>query len=463
MPENTFAVTCLGCPKNRVDAEYMIGLLEAAGYQLVQDPSAAAVLIVQTCAFIDQAQEESIAAILDWAQWKKEEGRLLVVSGCLPQRYGEQLADLLPEVDLFVGNGLAGELPRLLAEERSRRAGARAAAAPAVRVGAPGYLPEASLPRRLTTPGGTAYVKIADGCNHRCAYCVVPRLRGPYRSRPREDLVQEVKALVGCGVREVVLVAQDTTSYGIDLYRRPALPELLEDLEEIEGLEWVRLLYAHPSTVTPRLLQVMAASRKLCRYLDLPLQHVDEAILRRIGRPGGREAYRDLIQSLRAQVPGLALRTTFIVGLPGETEAAFASLLDFLRELRLERVGIFAYSPQEGTPAADFPDQVPPRIRRRRRRQALALQQGIARELNAARVGTEERVLVEGPLDGRGLRWRARSQWEAPEVDGCLILRGKGLQPGRFARARIIAAGPYDLVAEAVPEEESPASERRRG
>ncbi len=454
----------LGCPKNQVDSEVMLGLLAADGFTLTSDAASAEVLVVNTCAFIDPAKQESVNTILELARYK-EAGRLkaLVVTGCLAQRYADELARELPEVDALVGTG---EFHRIAPVVRQALACRRVVA-----VSNPVFLYDETLPRVLATPRHTAYVKIGEGCNHRCAFCVIPAIRGAHRSRAVKSVVAEAEQLAAAGVREVVLVSQDTSHYGVDLHGRPSLPELLRAVARVDGLDWVRVHYLYPSELGDDLLEVFAAEPKVCRYLDVPLQHVAPGVLRRMRRPV-RANGLELVSRLRRAVPGAVLRTSFIVGFPGETEADFRALLDFLAEARFDRVGIFAYSAEEGTPAAGWPDQVPDEVKAERVEQAMALQRDIARRLSAARVGQTLPVLVEGKasvpaadwprlkagLAGNGaypapeyrpLLW-GRTEFDAPEIDGRVYLFDRGIEPagaGSLVRARVVDALDYDLVA----------------
>lgn len=427
------AVASLGCSKNLVDTEVILGRLGAAGYPIATEAGEAEIIIVNTCGFIQAAKEESIGAVLSLARFKGEgQCRGLILAGCLAQRYGAELLDELPEVDAVVGTGAYGGLPRIidrvLAGER------------VVAIEEAGYLPE-EAPRLVTTGPGTAYLKVAEGCDHRCAFCAIPMMRGGYRSRALESIAAEAEQLVQQGRREVVLIAQDTTAYGRDRYGTSRLPELLRRLEQIEDLVWVRFLYGHPEHVSDELFAAMAESARVVPYLDLPLQHVNGTVLRRMHRAGDAARYAELLTRARRLVPGLVIRSTFIVGFPGETEAQFAELLAFLAEMRLDHVGAFPYSPEEGTVAAGLDGQVPEEVAAERLRRLMTVQQGISRELGAARIGGEELVLVE--RGGRG-RVFGRSYREAPEVDGQVVLAGTAAV-GQFVKARIERAGAYDV------------------
>ena len=424
----------LGCAINRVDTEQMLGILRRGGYVFTADESEADVLIVNTCGFINSAKEESVDALLHCAQYKKQ-GRLkvLVATGCLAQRYEQQLLAELPEVDLLMGVNQYERLPEAL---DAALAGKRAS-----------YCADdlhiLSGERVLTTPGYMAYIRIADGCDNRCAYCAIPLIRGRFRSRPMDGVLDEIRALAEQGIREHVIVAQDTSRFGVDAGGRSLLPELLEAAAAIPGVEWLRVLYCYPDEVDERLLTVMAAHDNICRYIDLPLQHADPELLRRMNRRGEIGRVRAFLQKARDM--GFTLRTTFIVGFPGETEAQFERLMEFVRDVRFDRMGAFAYSAEEDTPAAAMPDQVPEAVKQERLDRLMTLQQGISLERNRLRVDRTERALVERVReDGVAV---ARTQAEAPDSDGLLYLQnGAEAQPGTFVTARITGADVYDLT-----------------
>ncbi|MDI6871331.1 MAG: 30S ribosomal protein S12 methylthiotransferase RimO [Bacillota bacterium] len=426
------AVASLGCAKNLVDTELILGKLGEAGYTLTDQAGEAEVLIVNTCGFIQAAKEESLETVLSLAEQKGHgRCRALVLAGCLAQRYGDTLFRELPEVDAVVGTGEYARLPEIVARAL---AGERVLA-----VGAAGYLPEEG-PRLVTTGPASAYVKIAEGCSHGCAFCAIPRMRGGYRSRSEESVAKEAEALVAGGVREITLVAQDTTAYGRDRCGEFKLPELLRRLARLEGLVWLRFLYGHPAHLTPDLLGVMAEEEKVVKYLDLPLQHASAAVLRGMRRAGNGEEYLSLLERARAAVPGLVVRSTFIVGFPGETDEAFAELLDFLRRARLDHAGFFVYSPEEGTPAARLRGRVPREVAEERLRRAIRVQQAISATCQRARRGRRDLVLVEKvgrrTVEGRTTR-------EAPEVDGRVVLRGRA-PVGTFVWGRIERTTAYD-------------------
>ena len=429
----------LGCPKNTADSELMLGALVRAGFEVTMDPQQAQVLLVNTCAFIEPAKKESIDAILAAAEVKKHgTGKRLVVAGCLSQRYGSELREQFPEVDIFVGTGDFLDLPELL--RRSERPELR----PIPYAGAAHLLPSAEAPRIRTGDPFSAYLKVSEGCDHRCAFCIIPKIRGRHESRPLDDVVEEAGRLAASGVREINLIAQDLTAYGRDLKPRASLAALLHRLAPIDGIRWIRLLYCYPNFVTDELLAAIAGLEKVVNYIDMPLQHADDAMLRAMKRERSADALRDLLERVRAAIPGVALRTSFIVGFPGETEAAFASLVDFVREQRFDRVGVFTYSREENTAAYDLADQVPEAVKRRRRAELMEVAAEISLERNRGLVGREIEVMVEGAAMGRATRLRARTPAQAPEIDGMVLLSGEA-EPGEIVRARIERASTYDL------------------
>ena len=495
----------LGCAKNLVDAEVMLGALLRDGMELTNDAARADVLLVNTCAFIDAAQQESVEAILELAQLRaaRRRGQALVVAGCLPQRFREQLPRLMPEVDAFMGGDQLLQVTSIMREALARRVRAESktqkttelSAPPLVRVNPrPAYVPDWTAPRFRLTPRHYAYVKIAEGCNHPCSFCTIPRIRGRQRSRPPADIVAEARCLLAGGVRELNLISQDSTCYGQDLRPAqagapasagqaqgaaqppadtPTLCALLRQLNALPGEFWIRLLYTHPAHWSEELIETIAACPKVARYVDIPLQHIHDVILERMRRETSRAHIVELLRNIRARLAGPTLRTTFIVGFPGETEAQFKTLLDFIQETRFERLGVFTYSQEEGTVAGRLANQTSAPVKRRRRDLALRLQRGIARQLAAACVGRELKVLVERLATAADLRqaevssWEhgvarqgqpprrrlrghwslARSEADAPDVDGRVYVRGQ-LPPGEFARVRIVGHTDYDLIAE---------------
>lgn len=429
-------VVSLGCSKNRVDTELMLHILEKAGYRITANEREADILIVNTCGFIDPAKQESIDTLLELAQYKTT-GRLklLVATGCLVQRYEKALLEELPEIDLLLGVSQYPMLPQAIEQAlRGKRASYCAQDM--------GVL---SGERVLTTAPYTAYVRIADGCDNRCAYCAIPLIRGGFRSRDMQDVLTEIRRLADSGVREHVLVAQDTSRFGIDRAGRSLLPELMQRAADIPGVEWLRVLYCYPDEVDGDLLTAMASRPNICRYLDLPLQHADPDLLRRMNRRGDIEETRAFLKKAREM--GFTLRTTFITGFPGETDRQFERLMDFVRDIRFDRLGAFTYSMEEDTPAASMPDQIPEEVKQARLDTLMTEQQSISLERNLLRVGGEERVLVES-VNAEGVA-EARSAAEAPETDGVIRLSGASQSDiGCFVKARITAAEPYDLIGE---------------
>jgi ribosomal protein S12 methylthiotransferase len=444
----------LGCPKNRVDTEVMLGHTAEAGYQVVADPGDAEVIVVNTCGFIGEAKQESIDAILEMARYKEAGScRRLVVAGCLTQRYPKELAEELGEVDHFIGTDEVGLVAEAIAGRSDRLRVAET----------PRYLYDHLQPRRPSMASHTAYLKIAEGCDRPCAFCIIPKLRGPQRSRTPDSVVREAQDLVAAGARELCLVAQDLTTYGRDLPRAPGdgegdrngppnLETLLAALaHDVPGVRWLRLHYAYPTAVTDGLLGVMAREPAVAKYLDVPLQHVDDAVLKSMRRGHGAKVVHGLVDRVRAQVPGVTLRSTFIVGHPGETEAAFTRLCDFVREAELDRVGVFNYSREEGTVAALLPGRIPQKEIDARRRELLRIQRQVSKKKMRALRGREIDVLVEGPSDESEYVLMGRHEGQAPEIDGQVYLTlGEDFTPvpGSFVRARVSQSAEYDLAAD---------------
>jgi len=458
------AIINLGCPKNLVDSEVMAALVGRAGLALTGDPADADAIVINTCAFIGPARDEAWEEIARAARLRREGPcRALVVAGCLVQGFGEEVRRRFPEVDQTLGTGDVEEVPRVLERLLS---GARAGEAGDRPASEAGYLPAGPAPRLLSTPPHYAYLKIAEGCGHRCAFCLIPALRGRYRSRPPADLVEEARALETLGVKELILVAQDTTVYGRDLGGRPLLADLVGRLLSETGLAWLRVLYAYPSTLTDDFVALLGAGQgRLCRYLDLPMQHASDPILRAMRRPETGDFLLRLVERLRRSVPGLVLRSTFIVGFPGETEKDFQALLGFLEAARLEHAGFFAYSREAGTRAADLPGQVDEETKAERFSQAAGLQREIAGRYRRGLVGRTLRVIVEetraarrGLTRGAGrVALVARSEFDAPDIDGQVRVRwpaavGVRPSPGDFLDVRVVKSSVYDVVAVPVDE-----------
>ncbi len=431
----------LGCAKNQVDGEEMLGALalsERGAVEFVADKADADVLIVNTCGFINSAKEESISAILD-AVKRKGRGQVskVIVTGCLAQRYGADLAREIPEVDAFLGIEGAPLVGNVVFGDRPRQINLVAQVADKYPL-----IPQARL--RATRTPWTAYLKISEGCDHACTFCAIPGIRGRHRSKPIERLVQEAAQLAASGAKELNLVAQDTTAYGMDLYGRLALPDLLQSLAGVEGVQWLRLLYCYPTMVRQPLIDALRDLPQVIPYIDMPLQHGDDAVLKAMKRGGSVEQYKRLFGKMREQLPDLALRTTFLVGFPGETDAQFARLLDFVNEMRFDRLGVFTYSPEEGTPAHDLPGAVSPRVMRERRDALMAAQQSISLANNRKWLGRTLDVLVESRSGEDAV---GRSFRDAPEIDGTVTVTGCGAASGALVSARVIQADPYDLVA----------------
>jgi ribosomal protein S12 methylthiotransferase len=470
----------LGCPKNLVDSEVMLGLAQQAGHQLTRDAADADVLVVNTCAFIDKAKQESIDAILEMAELKKN-GRCktLVVAGCMAERYRDELRAQIPEIDAVIGTGevpaivdaIGGDagfapayVPLLRANgEPITPSHPRTAAPPHPRTAAPPhprtvapshdlptYIYDADTPRLLATPRHYAYLKIAEGCDYKCAFCIIPTLRGHYRSRSAASIVAEASRLAAGGVKELLLISQDTSFYGVDRGERGALARLLGELNAIDGLEWIRMLYLYPTTIGDDVLEAMATYEKVCKYIDLPLQHASDAVLKRMKRPGTRAGYERLLDRIRTRVPGVTLRTTFIVGFPGETDADFAELQSFVEAMRFDHLGVFTYSHEEGTSAHGLVDDVPAPVKRKRQSRLMQAQKKQLARGKAAHVGRQVRLLVDGPSDEHELVLRARLEGQAPDIDSLVYLTDCDpalVATGTFIDAEIVGVEGYDLLA----------------
>jgi len=436
------SMVSLGCPKNLVDAEIMLGLLDREGYDITTDEKDADIIIVNTCSFIKEAKQESVDAILDLAD-RKHDGRcrLLIVTGCLPQRYQEELCKELPEVDIFIGTGDYPRIAEIIAEKRGTSEQLRY-------IGDPNFIFDEDSPRLKSTPVYSAYLKIAEGCSNCCSYCVIPSLRGSYRSRPVEALIQEARRLVAGGARELNLIAQDVTNYGADLEGKPALEDLIRRLAEIEDLRWIRILYAYPNGITDGLIQLIKEEKKVCKYLDIPLQHISDPILSRMNRRSTAEEIRTLLAKIRHEIPEIALRTSLIVGFPGETEEDFKNLLQFVEEAQFDRLGVFCYSREEGTPANDMTDQVSERIKRERYKKIMKAQSRLSFKRNRRLVGMIEEVIVEGFSEETELLLKGRSSRQAPDIDGQVYITAGNANVGDIVRLKITDSSDYDLIGE---------------
>ncbi|MBJ6760953.1 30S ribosomal protein S12 methylthiotransferase RimO [Myxococcaceae bacterium JPH2] len=430
----------LGCPKNRVDSEVMLGTLKNRGYSLVQDPAAAQVIVVNTCAFIGPAKQESVDSILEMAELKKSGAcQTLVVTGCLSQRYGAELSKEMPEVDHFLGTSAYAQIGDLLAAEAS----------PRQVIPDPDYIHDANTPRINSMPKYTAYLKISEGCDNACAFCIIPTLRGGQRSRPVADIVAEARQLADSGVQELNLVAQDLTAYGHDLPGKPKLHELLKELVKVD-VKWIRLHYAYPRVFPDELIDVIATEPRIAKYLDMPVQHASDKLLLSMKRGRNSQFLKELLTKLRARVPGLVMRTSLIVGLPGETEEDFELLKEFVKEQRFQRLGVFQYSDEENTAAYDLPNKVPQKTIERRWREVMAIQKRINREQNKQLIGQRLTVLVEGPSAESEHLLVGRHEGQAPEIDGQVYINDGLAYPGEFVTVEVTEAHDYDLVARVV-------------
>lgn len=433
-----FYLLTLGCPKNAVDSEGMSELLRQAGYETTDQASQADILIVNTCGFIDLAKAESLTALQLFAQ-EKRPSQYLIAAGCLSQRYGADLVQEVPSIDAMIGTQRWPEIVRLIEALSARRGPTSALQLPPSTTR---YVASHPVARRAHC--ATAYIKIADGCSAPCTFCSIPQIKGPYMSKPKEAILKEARQLVSQGVKELILIAQDTTAYGSDRGVKDGLPPLIEDiLASVPQLQWLRIMYTYPGHLSPRLMEVMAAHPQVCHYIDLPLQHAHPGLLKRMKRPHNMKKVRGLIADLRRAMPEIAIRTTFIVGYPGETEEEFEALLPFLEEMKFDRVGVFTYSPEEGTEAADLPGQLPQEVKEEWRLRAMELQQKVSKEKNRIFIGRKLEVLVEGAGEGISI---GRSYRDAPEVDGMVLIEGQ-LPLNQFAPVRITGALEYDLIA----------------
>ena len=442
MEPTTFYLQSLGCSKNRVDSEVILGTLMAAGYSSIEDPLKARLIVVNTCSFIESATQESVDTILELAQAKQlGKCKVMVVAGCLPQRYGRKLLQSMPEVDLFVGTSSFVRLPSLLANYHNE-------SQEKLCLETPTFLMTSETTRTLSAPFFSGYLKVAEGCNNSCTFCTIPAIRGQYRSRPLQDLLQEAEWLASQGVVELNLIAQDTTAYGIDLGKSPRLPDLLEALAKTDKFSWIRLLYGYPQRINRRLLEVMGSHDSVCKYLDLPLQHVSPQLLKAMGRSGSAQEFHELLGVIRDCLPEVTLRTTFIVGFPGETEADFKELYDFVALARFQRLGIFTYSPENGTRAARLSKPVPESVKEQRLQTLADLQEEISLDYHKQLLHTVQPVLIEGLSAETDLLLQARLPSQAPEIDGCVFIN-KGIgQVGEIMEVKITEAYPHDLVGE---------------
>ena len=431
----------LGCDKNLVDSEVMLGLLDSRGYQIVDDETIADVIVVNTCCFIHDAKEESIQTILEMAEYKKT-GRLkaLVVTGCLAQRYQQEIIDEIPEVDAVLGTASYDKIAEAIDEALGGHS--------EMYLEDLDRLPQVSSKRLVTTGGHYAYLKIAEGCDKHCTYCIIPKVRGNFRSVPMEQLLKEAKELAEGGVKELILVAQETTVYGQDIYGEKSLHRLLRELCKIDGIQWIRLLYCYPEEIDANLIQVMKEEPKICHYLDLPIQHASDAILKKMGRRTSKAQLVDTIRTLREEIPDITLRTTLITGFPGETEEQHQELVEFVDDMEFDRLGVFTYSPEENTPAAEMPDQIPEEVKEDRQAELMELQQEIAFDLAEDMIGREVLVMIEGKVADENA-YVGRTYRDAPNVDGLIFINtDEELMSGDFAKVKVTGAMEYDLIGE---------------
>ena len=440
------AFISLGCDKNRVDSEVMLGILKERGYNPVSDESDADILVINTCCFIKDALEESIETIIETAQYKEEgKCRGIIVAGCLAQRYEKEIFEEMPEVDAVIGTAayesVADVADRILGGEKRIK----------VIEDIDTHMNEENAGKRIiSTSGHYAYLKISEGCDNHCTYCIIPKLRGKHRSRTMESLVEETKQLAEAGVKELLVVAQDTSIYGRDIYGKPMLHELLKKLCAVEGIEWIKLLYCYAETLTDETIQAMAEEDKICKYIDIPIQHGSDTVLKRMGRRSSRKLITDKIAALRKAMPDICIRTTIITGFPGETEEEFEELADFVKELRFDKLGVFTYSPEEGTPAAEMKDQIDERVKEERKDYIMELQKTISAEKCSDMNGKTIRVIVDGKIPEEGI-YCGRSYKDAPDIDGLVFFKSDyEIMSGDFADVKINEASDYDLIGEAV-------------
>lgn len=438
----------LGCPKNLVDSEVILGRLGAEGFVVSQQPETSDILMVNTCGFIESAKEESINAILDLVRLKEDDpAKRVVVAGCLGQRYPEELAEEIPEIDAIVGMSEYPKMPEILnglmAEVREARAAER------VHVGDSTHPAYSEDSRLRLTPSHSAYLKISEGCDNPCTFCSIPSFRGRFRSKPPEMVVQEARELVANGAREINLISQDLTSYGSDIDGEFLLPQIMEQLDQVEGLEWIRLLYTYPYKFSDEMIDAVARLERVIPYIDMPIQHIDDTMLKRMGRRMGEKDTVELFRKMRDRIPNLVLRTTFIVGFPGETREMFQKLIDFVEEFQLERVGVFTWSPEEGTPAEKLPGRIDAEEQEKRREELYLVQQKVAFDWNRERVGSETDVLLDEECPETG-QWLGRSFAEAPEIDSIIRVPKEAGKQGELVRCRITEMDDYDLIAEPI-------------
>lgn len=438
-------VVSLGCPKNRVDTEIMLGILGSGGYEIVTDPEDAHIIIVNTCAFIDDAKEESIDTVIEMAEFKKQNCRYLIMTGCLAERYHDEIMAELPEVDAVVGTGDYHKIAEVI---KALKTGEK----PVLYGHIDDDIPE-GYPRMVSTGSHTAYLKISDGCDNKCTYCIIPALRGKYRSRPMEDIIAEAKELAASGVREVILIAQDTTRYGYDLSGHEMLSELLRELARIENLHWIRVHYMYPESITDSMIEVFATEEKIVKYMDIPIQHINNRVLKRMGRHNTKEDTQALINKLRERVPEITIRTTLIAGFPGETEEEFSELCEFVRNARFEKLGAFAYSVEDGTAAAKLDGQLEDDVKLARQEKLMQIQAEISQQLQQERMGKVVEVICEG-YDEENLMYYGRSRADSLDVDGTIYFAASDeVCIGEFVKVKILDTDNYDCTGVQIEEE----------
>ena len=446
----------LGCSKNLVDTEKTIGIFKANNYEIVNSPEEADVIVINTCGFIEAAKEEAINTILEMAEYKKQKCKYLIAMGCLVERYKAELEKAIPEVDLYIKyseyNMLWEKIQTLLKDndqnekiEKNRNGN--------INNNLKKYNKFDSVEERVISTGENyAYLKIADGCSNRCTYCAIPYIRGPQVSRKMEDILKEAKRLANSGYKELIVIAQDTTKYGIDIYGEPKLAELLEEISKIDGIEWIRFLYAYPETITNELIKLVKENNKICKYFDIPIQHISDSVLKRMNRQSNGKTIRNLVQTLREEIPNVVIRTTVMVGFPGESKKDFEELYDFLKEARFDKLGCFAYSKEEGTPAARIKEQIHPMTKKSRYNKIMSLQQEISKENLEKQIGREVKILIEGKsFDGKN--YFGRTYMDVPDIDGVAYLNtDRNLYSGEFIKAKVIDVSNYDLICKDIEE-----------
>lgn len=429
----------LGCAKNQTDAEIMLGILAEKGHKIVAEPKDAEAIIVNTCGFITPAKQESIDAILEMAEYKKSgKCRLLIATGCLAERYNTEMEREIPELDAVIGTGDFDRIDEIIKKSEEGEK--------ICLFGHQNYILPENLPRILTTPFYTAYLKIADGCDNNCTYCAIPKIRGHYKSRKEEDILAEAERLAKNGVKELILIAQDTTRYGIDIYKKPSLAGLLQKLCKIDGIHWIRIHYFYTEAITDELISVMAENEKICPYVDMPIQHINDDILRRMARRTNRKEIEKRISDLRKRIPDVTIRTSIIAGFPAETEEQFCELKEFIEQIKFDRMGVFAYSKEEDTPAYNFPCQIEDAEKERRKNELMEIQQGISLEKNTEKIGTVQEVLCEG-YDSENFMYFGRSRADSIDVDGKVYFAAEDeVEIGTFVKVEILNADEYDLI-----------------